>query len=143
MLSAALYSVFAILNIRVGEDTGEATDTMLFCELIGGTLFLTLCLPVYAKLAPEAALVPATGRDWCLLLLLGSVFTVLPFLLQLHTLRKLSAFTVNLTYNLEPVYSIALAALLFGEIQEVGPSFWAGLALIVLSVILQNRRATR
>ena len=47
---------------------------------------------------------------------------------------------MNLAYNLEPVYSIAFAALLFGEYREVGFSFWLGIALIVLSVLIQTRR---
>ena len=47
---------------------------------------------------------------------------------------------MNLAYNLEPVYSIAFAALLFGEYREVGLSFWLGLALIVISVLIQTRR---
>jgi drug/metabolite transporter (DMT)-like permease len=47
---------------------------------------------------------------------------------------------VNLAYNLEPVYSIAFAALLFGEYREVGFSFWLGIALIVFSVFIQTRR---
>jgi len=142
LLSAAIYSVFAVYNVRIADRTGEPSDTMLFYELIGGVLFLTLCMPFYMKLFPGESVVPA-GHDLLWLLLLGSLFTVVPFLFQLHALRKLSAFTVNLTYNLEPVYSIAIAAILFDEIHEVGWSFWIGLALIVLSVILQNRRVVR
>lgn len=142
LLSAALYSVFALCNINVADRSGEDSATMLLWELAGGALFLTLCLPVQARILPSEAIVPAPG-DWIWLLLLGSVFTIVPFLFQLQALRKLSAFTVNLTYNLEPVYSIALAALLFHETREVGWSFWLGLTLIVLSVILQNRRVVR
>ena len=139
LLSAAIYSVFAILNINVGEKTGQDTPTMLLWELVGGGLFLTLCIPLYTRLFPAASITPA-GNDLLWLLLLGSVFTVIPFLFQLQALRKLNAFTVNLTYNLEPVYSIAIAALLFGEHREVGWSFWLGLALIIFSVLLQTWR---
>lgn len=142
LLSAALYSIFAILNVKVAARTGQDTPTMLLWELIGGALFLTLCIPLQASVLPAEPILPA-GNDWVWLLLLGSVFTIVPFLFQLQALRKLSAFTVNLTYNLEPVYSIALAALLFHETREVGWSFWLGLTLIVLSVILQNRRVAR
>lgn len=142
LLSAAIYSVFAVCNVKAAERTGEPTDTMLFYELIGGILFLTFCLPLYTKLFPGEPVVPQ-GRDFLWLFLLGSLFTVVPFLFQLHALRKLSAFTVNLTYNLEPVYSIAIAAVLFGEQHEVGWSFWLGLALIVISVLLQTRRLSR
>ena len=142
LLSAALYSIFAILNVNVATRTGQDTPTMLLWELIGGALFLTLCVPFQARLLPAEPILPA-GNDWIWLLSLGSVFTIVPFLFQIQALRKLSAFTVNLTYNLEPVYSIVLAALLFHETREVGWSFWLGLTLIILSVILQNRRVAR
>lgn len=52
--------------------------------------------------------------------------------------RKISAFTVNLTYNLEPIYSIILAMILFGEAKDLGLSFYIGLAFIALSVGLQT-----
>jgi drug/metabolite transporter (DMT)-like permease len=142
LLSAAIYSVFAILNVKEAKRTGEDTATMLLWELVGGVLFLTLCMPLHVRLLPDASIVP-TSRDLVSLLLLGSVFTVIPFLFQLQALRKLSAFTVNLTYNLEPVYSIVIAAILFDEIHEVGPSFWLGLFLIVVSVLLQTWRVSR
>ena len=62
-------------------------------------------------------------------------------LLQIQALKRLSAFTVNLTYNLEPRYTIALAFLLFGEGREINFSSYLGIALIVVSVLLQTVRA--
>lgn len=142
LLSAAIYSVFALLNIRVASETGEDSSTMLMFELVGGLLFLTCCMPVYARLEPGAAIVPA-GSDIVSLLLLGSLFTIVPFLFQIQALRKLSAFTVNVAYNLEPVYSILFAAIIFDETSEVGLSFWIGVALVVVSVALQSIEAVR
>ena len=137
LLCAALYSLFSIFNINVANETKEDSATMLMYELAGGVLFLTLCIPMFRAIYPAEAVVPV-GNDLLSLLLLGSVFTVIPFLFQLQALRKLSAFTVNMAYNLEPLYSIAIAAILFGELQEVGFSFWVGIFLIVLSVVLQT-----
>ena len=142
LLCAALYSLFAILNINVADETKEDSATMLLYELIGGVAFLTLCIPAYHAIYPSEPVVPV-GSDLVSLLALGSVFTVIPFLFQLQALRKLSAFTVNMAYNLEPVYSIAIAAVLFGELQEVGFSFWVGICLIVLSVALQTYSVVR
>ncbi|MBQ7576124.1 MAG: DMT family transporter [Bacteroidales bacterium] len=139
LLSAALYSLFAILNVNVAEKTGEDSATMLLYELLGGVIFLTLAMPVFARLNPAES-IALCGRDALWLLILGSVFTILPFLFQLQALRSLSPFTVNLTYNLEPLYSIAIAAILFGELREVGPSFWAGITLIIISVLIQTYR---
>jgi drug/metabolite transporter (DMT)-like permease len=112
---------------------------MLLYELVGCVVFLALCMPFFIRLNPGLPVVPS-GSDLVGILLLGSVFTIIPFLLQIHALRHLKPFTVNVTYNLEPVYSIIFAALIFGETREVGPSFWAGLALIAVSVFLQSRR---
>ena len=137
LLSAALYSLFSLLNINVARETGEDSATMLLYELIGGVFCLSLLVPFL----PLAEIIPQKA-DLLWLLLLGSIFTVLPFLFQLQALRSLSAFTVNLAYNLEPVYSIAFAAILFGELQEVNFSFWLGIALIVISVLIQTRRVT-
>lgn len=138
LLSAAIYSVFAILNINVAEQTGEDSATMLFYELVGGLAILSLCMPFYAGAHP-GAITPGKG-DLASLLVLGSVLTIIPFLLQIYSLRKLSAFTVNVTYNLEPIYSIIFAAFIFGETREVGLSFWIGITLVIISVILQTYR---
>ena len=99
-------------------------------------------MPLYAHLFPGHPVTPVRS-DFLWLFLLGSVFTVLPFLFQLQALTKLSAFTVNLAYNLEPVYSIAFAAVLFNELQEVNFSFWLGIALIIVSVLLQTYRVKK
>ena len=142
LLCAALYSLFSILNINIANETKEDSATMLLYELAGGVAFLTLCIPAFRAIYPTESIVPV-GNDLLSLLLLGSVFTVIPFLFQLQALRKLSAFTVNMAYNLEPLYSIAIAAVLFGELQEVGFSFWVGICLIVLSVVLQTYSVVR
>ena len=142
LLAAAFYSLFSILNINVARRTGEDSATMLLYELIGGVLFLTLLMPFYTRLMPAES-IALNLKDGLWLLLLGSVFTVLPFLFQLQALRSLSAFTVNLAYNLEPIYSIAIAAVLFGELREVNFSFWLGISLIIISVLIQTRRVIR
>ena len=142
LLSAALYSVFSILNINVSKSTGEDSGTMLLYELVGGVVFLSLVMPLYSLIFPSEPVVP-TGKDILCLVLLGSVFTVVPFMFQLMALRRLSAFTVNLTYNLEPLYSILFAALIFGETREVGFSFWMGIFLVVVSVAVQTVRVRR
>ena len=139
LLCAFAYAVFSLLHIRTAEKTGEDSATMLLYELVGGFLFLTIFIPAFIKLQPQETIIPGRA-DILWLILLGSVFTILPFLLQLHALRHLSAFTVNLAYNLEPVYSIAFAAVLFGELQEVNWSFWLGMSLIVVSVLIQTVR---
>ena len=83
--------------------------------------------------------IPEGNNLW--LMLFHALFcTVGMYLLQIQALKRLSAFTVNLTYNLEPCYTIILAFLLFGEGREINFSFYLGISLIILSVLLQTTR---
>lgn len=131
--SSLFYTLFAIASKRVQSATGVESSTMLLYELSSGWCVLSLTMPFYSMLYPSAPLMPE-GSDWLFIPLFASVFTIGPFLTQLQALRTLSAFTVNLSYNLEPLYSIALAMLLFNEAQELNLSFWMGVSMIVAAV---------
>ena len=131
--SSLFYTLFAIASKRVQSATGVESSAMLLYELLTGWCVLSLAMPFYAMLYPSVSLMPE-GSDWLFITLFASVFTIGPFLTQLQALRTLSAFTVNLSYNLEPLYSIALAMLLFNEAQELNLSFWMGVSMIVAAV---------
>lgn len=136
VISSLIYTFFSIYSKRVQASSGESSSTMLLYELIGGAIILIIATPFYAKLFPNVGIIP-TSTDWLYLILFSSVFTIAPFLLQLQALRHISAFSVNLTYNLEPVYTILLAMILFGEATELNVSFYIGILLIISSVALQ------
>ena len=131
--SSLFYTLFAIASKRVQSATGVESSAMLLYELLTGWCVLSLAMPFYAMLYPSVSLMPE-GSDWLFITLFASVFTIGPFLTQLQALRTLSAFTVNLSYNLEPLYSIALAMLLFNEAQELNLSFWMGVCMFVSAV---------
>jgi len=140
IISAAFCALFTIAIRKVGKN--HASTTMLFYQMIGGFLFLTLAAPLYLALFPGISLVPS-NLDLLWLFLLSSLCTIGMFLLQIQALQHISAFTVNLSYNLEPVYSIILAMIIFHELSELNLSFFAGLALICASVVLQSLYAIR
>ncbi len=137
MVSSVVYAFFSIFSKQVQESTGKSSSTMLLYELFGGGIILTIVLPIYMFFNTEMKVVPTTV-DFLLLLLFSSVFTIGPFLFQLQSLRRISAFTVNLSYNLEPVYSILFAMFLLHEARDLNYSFWIGICLIILSVFLQT-----
>ena len=135
IISSALYALFAIANQHVGKRY-EAKN-MLFWEMIGGIVVLNAILPIYNYFIPVEKLMP-TGLDYPYMAFMVVVCTIGLCLLQIIVLQKIDAFTVNLTYNLEPVYSIILAMLIFNEYQELNFSFILGIALIIISVVLQT-----
>lgn len=108
-------------------------------ELGGGLLALTVLVPFYLMQFPAAYYLPTT-TDWLWLLVLAWLCTVLSFDLQLNALKKISAFTANLTYNLEPVYGIILAFIFFKENENLNNQFYIGVLLILLAVVLQMIR---
>ena len=111
-------------------------------ELGGGLITLTLLVPLYLLQFPATYYFP-TNTDWLWLLVLAWFCTVLSFDLQLNALKKISAFTANLTYNLEPVYGIILAFIIFKENENLSRAFYFGVALILLAVVLQMLRIRR
>lgn len=136
-MASMIYALFSICSKQVQARDSHRSSTMLLYELISGGIILTLIMPGYAWIFPEANMIPTTA-DWIMLPIFGSIFTVGPFLLQLQALRYISAFTVNLSYNLEPIYSIILAMIIFNEAQELDRAFWIGVLLIIMSVVLQT-----
>ena len=137
IVCALLASLFTIFNKKLLVKHEPSTITLY--ELSGGFLVTTLLLPLYFKwfnLSFEMPLV----LDWLWLMILAVVCTVIAFILQLNALRKISPFTVNLTYNLEPVYGILLAFAIFNENKYLTSGFYYGLGLIGLAVMLQMVR---
>ena len=134
IISAIGSALFPIFNKEFVKKFTPQVVTLY--ELTGGLVVLTLFIPLYLMQFPALYYLP-TASDWLWLLVLAWFCTVLSFNLQLNALKKISAFTANLSYNLEPVYGIILAFIFFKENEELNNQFYIGLALILLSVILQ------
>jgi len=137
VVSSMLAALFTVLNKRWLDR--ESHETVNLYEMAGGWLSLTLLLPAYSALFPPDHWLP-TPSDFLWLLFLSLVCTVLAIRLSLMALREVSPFTVNLSYNLEPVYGILLAFLVYREDRHLGPGFYAGMSVIVVSVGLQSGR---
>lgn len=133
-------SIFPIFNKQLLEKYSPREVT--FYELTGGLVLLLFFIPFYLTKFPASHYLP-TMADWGWLLLMATGGTILMFELQLHALKKISAFTVNLTYNLEPVYGIILAFIIFKENKSLGPGFYLGLSLIFTAIVLQTLRVKR
>ncbi|MGH8182955.1 MAG: EamA family transporter [Rhodanobacteraceae bacterium] len=131
VLSAVFCASFGAFNKRMADQGGALTVTGI--ELGAGTVFLTLVTVFWHG---EGTFVLPDLHDTALLLVLAIVCTLLPFALALAVLRKLSAYTVQLTTNLEPVYAIILAVILLGEQHQLDAWFYAGVAIILGAVFV-------
>lgn len=135
VISPVFLALYAIYNERLIK----RYDSKLinYYQMIGGTIGLGILLPVYLHFFPVESFFPGC-KDVFYLVLLALFCTVFVYVALTESLKKISAFTVNLSINLEPIYSIILAFLFFNESKEVNFSFYVGLCLAVFSVILQT-----
>ena len=143
VVSSAVCALYAICNKKAS--VGVRSRTVLMYQMSGGLVLVSAMIPFYLMVFPSqqpVVVIPDGSNLW--FMLCHALFcTVGMYLLQIQALKRLSAFTVNLTYNLEPCYTIILAFLIFGEGREINFSFYLGIALILLSVFLQSMKAWR
>jgi drug/metabolite transporter (DMT)-like permease len=130
VLSAFFVAIFGSLNKRF-IDRGEALS-ITGLEMGAGAAFLALISPLLPK--AETAFVLPNSHDTFLLVILSIGCTLLPFALSLVALRHLTAFTTGLAVNMEPVYAIFLAMLIFREQRELSAAFYVGVAIVFVVV---------
>ncbi len=140
IVSTLLASLYTIASRFLGKR--HSAWKILHYEMCGGFLAFSLLLPIYLFLFPSPRFLPNLPET-AELIAFALFCTVGLYWFQIRALRMISAFTVNLSYNLEPVYSILLAMLIFREHQEFTPAFYGCLFLLILSVSLQSIRQFR
>lgn len=141
VIASILSVLFSIMNKNLVVKDITSRSLLLY-ELTGGFIFLTLVMPFYLYFLPTRQLLP-TLTDWGWLLLMSWVCTILAMDLSLQALRKVSVFTQNLTLNLEPVYGILLAFIVYKENKYLSQWFYYGFALIFLAVLIQTFRIVK
>lgn len=131
--------VFAALYTIHNERLVQVYDSKLinYYQMIGGLAGLTLLMPVYLYFFPVSNFLPNL-KETFLLIFLALFCTVGLYVSFTEALKKISAFTVNLSFTLEPIYAIILAFLFFGESKEVYFSFYTGVFFVILSLLLQT-----
>jgi drug/metabolite transporter (DMT)-like permease len=137
LLSAVLTVLASVLNKKIVDHYQPEQITLY--QLTGGFLGLTVLLPLVYFFFPSNQLFP-TSMDWLWLFILSWVCTIFTFFLYIRCLKKLSAFTLNLTLTLEPIYGIFLAFLIYKENKLLSNWFYIGFALIAIAVVFHMWR---
>jgi drug/metabolite transporter (DMT)-like permease len=105
-----------------------------FYELFGGVLFFSIFL--FGTSSFNSEFFQLSINDFLYLLVLSSVCTAYAFIASTSIMKFLSPYTVMLTINLEPIYGILLAVLIFKEKEQMSPTFYFGALLILITVVL-------
>ncbi|WP_276498130.1 DMT family transporter [Pontibacter litorisediminis] len=134
--AALLGSIFTIINANLVKKIPSTTITMY--EMGGACLGTVLFFPIYTLYFTESGSLnfAMTSMDWVYLLVLALACTVYAYTASVRLMQRISAYTVNLTVNLEPVYGIILAWFIFNEGEQMSQGFYTGAAVILLSVFI-------
>jgi drug/metabolite transporter (DMT)-like permease len=106
--------------------------------MIGAFLGLAIFFPVYkATWAPGGVLhlLPA-AMDWVYIALLAGVCSVYAYSTAVELMKKISVFMIQLALNLEPIYGIIMALMIFGSEEKMGANFYIGASIIMAAVVL-------
>lgn len=140
LISAFLSAIFALINGKLARR--EDAAVISFYELLSGTGAITLYLLILtifggAENGFTQEFFTLSTKDLWYLFILASVCTAYAFIASVAVMKHLSPYTVMLTINLEPVYGILLAFLIFGSDERMAPGFYYG-ALLILSTVILN-----
>ncbi|SHN03676.1 DMT family transporter [Polaribacter sp. KT 15] len=133
LIASFLSALFAVLNgLYIKKYTA---DVISFYQLFFGVAFITVYLLITNGFS--IAFFQIETSDWLYLLILSSICTAYAFIASVEVMKYLSPYTVMLTINLEPIYAIILALIIFGDKEQMSNTFYLG-AFIVLFVVLLN-----
>ncbi len=133
IISAVLAALFPIYNREFLKRMN--VETLLTWQQTCGFLFMSLLLPFYWQFFPSESIWPG-WENFGWLLVLAWFCSVLGFRLSGYALKRLSAFTVNLTFNLEPVYGILLAFVVYHENKYLSKWFYWGFTIIAIALVV-------
>ena len=141
IFSAFLSALFSVINGRLVKKYDPYVIT--FYEMIGACISIALFFPIYTVHFVESIQLVGSITDFLFLSILAIFCTVYAYSISVELMKRLSVFSINLTVNLEPIYGIILALLIFGKSEEMSSGFYLGTGLILVSVLLYpllNRR---
>jgi drug/metabolite transporter (DMT)-like permease len=141
LFSALCAALFTVINAKVSEDV--KTPTLAFYEFSVGLIFVSILIPFVTEFDLRVFHLPMGELGWLLFLAIGC--TTFAFLATIEVVKVLGVFTVSLSINLEPVYTIILAVVMLGEDAFLNTDFYVGTAIILAAVLvnglLKNRQS--
>lgn len=124
-------SIFSIFNARMVKKGSPTSIT--FYEMIGAWIGVSIIMLISGQFDEQMIL---SQSDLMYLLVLGVGCTAIAYVLGVAVMRELSAFTVALTTNMEPVYGIILALLIFGQKEAMSTGFYFGAIIVLVAVFV-------
>lgn len=124
-------SLFAIINSNLVKH--NSASTISFYEMVGAFLWISIYILFFGDLKESF---PLGTSDLWYLILLGTICTAAAYVAGVEVMKELTAFKVALVTNLEPVYGIILAWIIFGQKEVMSLGFYLGGAILLAAIFL-------
>ena len=132
LTSALLAAFFSVINSVLVQKNDSAIISLY--ELFGGFLVISIIFISTDQIALNELSLSLNQLFW--LIILGTICTSFAFLIGVYVMKFIPAYTVNLSVNLEPIYAILLAVLIFKKSEVMSLNFYLGAAIVVGSILL-------
>ncbi|MCC5924640.1 MAG: DMT family transporter [Crocinitomicaceae bacterium] len=132
LIAALMAAMFSTFNAKMVQE--ETASSITLYEMFSATLVMTALLILFGDF--NAKVLTINWQDFWLLMFLGVICTSVAFLVTVEITKFLGAFTVSLSINMEPIYTLGLAAVILQEHRELNWQFYVGATIIVLAVFV-------
>ena len=132
LISAFLAAFFSVINSVLVKENDPGIIS--FYELMGGFWVISIIFYLNGDIVLEQLSLNILQLFW--LMVLGIVCTSFAFLLGVYVMKFIKPYTVNLSVNLEPIYAIIFALLIFKNSELMNLNFYLGSIIVVGSILL-------
>lgn len=134
IMAALLGTLFTLFNAKYIKKVGAAQITMI--EMLSGLFIISVILLLQKDYSVFTSILSI--NDFSYLFILGTLCTAMVFVWMTEIMRHITPFSLIMAINLEPIYSIILALLIFSESELMSISFYIGSSIIIGIVFLDG-----
>lgn len=134
VVAGIIAAVFTIINSRLAQK--HSSYTITFYEMVGAAIVSAAIIPFYLSIGEMEAFVWPTLPDWGYLMILSIVCTVFAYTISVRLIKELTPYAFNLVVNMEPIYGMLLALVIFGDSEKMSTNFYYGSAIIISAIFI-------
>ena len=134
IIASFLGTLFTLYNAKYISRLEASKITMV--EMLAGVIIFSILMLLNKEIGINNLKIDI--NDFVYLLLLGTICTAAVFVWMVEIMKYISPYSLIMAINLEPIYSIVLALIIFSESEHMNLSFYIGASVIILVVFLES-----
>ena len=134
IIASFLGTLFTLYNAKYINRLEASKITMV--EMLAGVIIFSILMLINKEIGISNLKINI--NDFVYLFLLGTICTAAVFVWMVEIMKYISPYSLIMAINLEPIYSIVLALIIFSESEHMNLSFYIGASVIILVVFLES-----